>query len=103
MLMSCDQTQIIHYIARFVLKVLKEQYSTDSDNDEIIGQLMVLTQLDWPMEAGLLWQLLQSVQKKETFIYPGLLAYINSIHFNIGIPAIVVVCYLLLLLFMYNP
>ena len=78
--MSCDQRDLIHFISRFALKVMKEKFSSGCEDSVVIGQLMVLTQLDWPAEAALLWRLLQSVQKKGSFVYPGLLSYVTSIH-----------------------
>ena len=80
MLLSCDQTQVIYFISRFAQKVLKNNFLSGCEESPVLGQLMVLSQLDWPAEAKLLWQLLQSVQKKGNFVYPGLLSYITSIH-----------------------
>lgn len=79
MLLSCDQTQVIYFISRFAQKVLKNNFLSGCEESPVLGQLMVLSQLDWPAEAKLLWQLLQSVQKKGNFVYPGLLSYITNI------------------------
>ena len=87
-LLPCQPSAIIDFIVRFAVRGLKEALSRHPDNDTVIGQLIILLQYgSQPESSGLLWQLFQTIQKKQSFVCPSLLQYVTSIRIEISIIA----------------
>lgn len=71
---------VLQYCCRLLLDGIKTKLSMPNDNgDWVIGNALVLMQIDWPQEAHLLAPITERILANEAFRYPLFLNYIVNI------------------------
>lgn len=70
------KSAIVHYCAKLLLHSIK---AVGSISDLAAGNMIVLLQLDWPQEEGLLLRLLDAIRQRGVFHYPLFQSYIINI------------------------
>ncbi|OXU21816.1 hypothetical protein TSAR_001848 [Trichomalopsis sarcophagae] len=68
---------VLQYCCRLLLTAIKESFSWPGGGGDLaIGNALVLLQIDWPQEAGMMSIITQKIMSRRCFSYPLFQAYI---------------------------
>lgn len=77
LLLPLTKRAIIQYCTKVIVTALKQKLMTDPTcNDSLLGNLLVLLQLDWPQEQPLAEHIFSIILTKEHFVYLPFTSYI---------------------------
>ncbi|OQR68125.1 integrator complex subunit 10-like [Tropilaelaps mercedesae] len=72
----CTRDEVLRFFIRILMTILKERLAGDQRDDLALGNLLVLSQADWPAHEGQVLQLIASIRRVKAFSYPLFMSYV---------------------------
>ncbi|XP_001647882.2 integrator complex subunit 10 [Aedes aegypti] len=79
MLMPLTKRAILHYIVQTLITLLKAKLSDPDCSNAVIGNLLVLCQLNWPHESTIVEIIFEIIKSRRQFSYPIWTNYVVNV------------------------
>ncbi|XP_062716544.1 integrator complex subunit 10 [Aedes albopictus] len=79
MLMPLTKRSILHYIVQTLITLLKAKLSDPECSNGVIGNLLVLCQLNWPHESTIVEIIFEIIKSRRQFSYPIWTSYVVNV------------------------